>query len=201
MSLTVSSPLSELTRWEGKRWPVGMCQKFARTALGWPPAGDVDGDGDADAVDAWKAARVKTTYSLADVKRLPRIAAVYWSGGSAGHGHAAPSMGKGAVMSTDRPRGFIGRASVAAICRDWDMHLLGVVWVDGHGNDVRSAWRIRKDGAKIRASDGRVTGTVARGHIVRSSGRLVVIGGRVHKELVNDDGLLRYVLRTSISKA
>jgi len=86
----------------------GSCQLMVRTWLGAPSAGDVDHDGDADAVDGWKSepARFKHTD-----RRPPRGTPGAFTGGSRGFGHRVLSLGvkEGDRESTVRSTDFDGK--------------------------------------------------------------------------------------------
>jgi hypothetical protein len=59
----------------------------------------------------------------------PRGAAVYWTGGSAGAGHVAISVGHGRVRSSDAGgSGVVATISLRRLTRDW--HLTYVGWAD-----------------------------------------------------------------------
>jgi len=78
----------------GPRFPgpdngAGQCRLQCRLALGTASVGDFDGDGRADAQDAWKAAQRKHPGD----RKPPRGYPVYWLGGSHGDGHEAISAG------------------------------------------------------------------------------------------------------------
>lgn len=104
---------------------VAMCAKWTRTMFGFPATGDVDKDGDVDAVDAWKAAKSKHPGDMEPPAGVP----VYWGGGSKGFGHVAVSIGKGKVRTIDWPvAGKVGTASIAEITRRWGLPYFG--WSD-----------------------------------------------------------------------
>lgn len=77
----------------------GACQLFTRTVFDVPSVGDVDGDGDADAVDGWKSEPVHARHP--DDRSAPRGVPLAWKGGSHGFGHRAVSLGHGRIRSTD----------------------------------------------------------------------------------------------------
>lgn len=113
-------------------YPVGMCARFTRECFGVGALGDFDGDGDADAVDQWAAARIKNH----DDRNPPAGVPMFWAGGSKGYGHAAVSLGGGRVRSTDRPTaGLVGDTTIEDIERSWRMTYLG--WSeDLYGNEI-----------------------------------------------------------------
>lgn len=97
-------------------WGVGYCLKFSRNCAGAPAAAH-------DAITAWREA----DHRHSSGGTPPRGAMVFWSGGSAGHGHIAVSDGGGYVWSTDilRP-GKVDRVSLAYLGAKWgNLHLLG----------------------------------------------------------------------------
>lgn len=101
----------------------GMCQGWTRGIFGAPSAGDVDHDGDADAVDGWKSEPVATRHTD---RNPPRGVPVAWSGGRNGHGHRAVSLGNGKIRSTDA--GGSGRVATVDLNwpeRTWGLHYLG----------------------------------------------------------------------------
>jgi hypothetical protein len=56
----------------------------------------------------------------------PRGAAVYWTGGSAGHGHIAISLGHGRVRSSDADgSGDVGTVPLRFFDREWNLHYVG----------------------------------------------------------------------------
>ena len=86
--------------------------------------GDVDGDGDADAVDGWKSEPASARHE--GDRNPPRGVPVAWSGGSRGFGHRAVSLGNGRIASTDA--GGIGRISIVPLSwveQQWGMSYLG----------------------------------------------------------------------------
>lgn len=77
----------------------GFCQQVTRGYYLAPSAGDVDGDGDADAYDGWLS-EPKATRHAGD-RNPPAGYPVSFKGGSKGHGHRAISLGGGRIRSTD----------------------------------------------------------------------------------------------------
>lgn len=79
---------------------VGTCQLNVR---GWylaPSVGDVDGDGDADAVDGWESE--PKAYRHPGDRNPPHGVPLAFHGGSRGFGHRAMTLGHaGRVRSTD----------------------------------------------------------------------------------------------------
>lgn len=97
---------------------VGLCMKNVRTAYGIPALGDYDGDGDADAVDGWKAARLR--HKVEAVDAVPAGVPVWWTGGSHGYGHVAISDGGGWAWSTDLRRpGRWDRVRISQVAQTW----------------------------------------------------------------------------------
>lgn len=95
----------------GPAFGVGECKKRTRLAY------EVASDGSLDATQAWGRTkhRVPVAGSLA-----PRGALLWWTGGSAGHGHVAIADGKGGVWSVDilKP-GHWGHVPFATIGKQW----------------------------------------------------------------------------------
>lgn len=88
------------------------CQAWTRGIFDAPSVGDVDRDGDADAVDGWKSEAVHNKHGD---RNPPRGVPVAWSGGSHGFGHRAVSLGGGMIRSTDAG----GRGRVATVPLNW----------------------------------------------------------------------------------
>lgn len=77
-----------------------------------------------DATAAWEGAQHK--HETSDPASIPRGVPVYWTGGSAGHGHIAISAGNGHCWSTDIKRaGFFDRCPIAQIEQQWGLRLVG----------------------------------------------------------------------------
>ncbi|GAA1797304.1 hypothetical protein GCM10009795_048410 [Nocardioides hankookensis] len=77
------------------------------------------------AATAWDHATGRHPHDLTP----PKGAAVYWTGGSAGAGHVAISVGHGRVRSSDAGgSGVVATISVRKLTRDW--HLTYVGWAD-----------------------------------------------------------------------
>lgn len=103
----------------------GTCYLWTRTMAGSPAVGDVDRDGDADAVDGWKA----TKRRHAGDRNPPAGVPVFWSGGRNGYGHAAVSLGGGKIRSTDAGgSGKIATVDLGWVEREWGLTYLG--WSD-----------------------------------------------------------------------
>ena len=136
-------------------YAVGMCAKWTRERYGLPALGDFDRDGDADAVDMWKACALKH----AGDRNPPAGVPVFWSGGSRGHGHAAISLGDGFIRTIDRPTsGKVGTVPLGEIERAWGLKYLG--WTaDLYGHEIpdhdaqRAALRKRIDHKRGRRLD------------------------------------------------
>ena len=106
----------------------GMCQAWTRTMFGAPAVGDVDKDGDADAVDGWKSEPAAKRHTD---RNAPRGVPGAFGGGSKGFGHRTVSLGNGLHRSIDfdtatkRYRaGVVGTGTVAEIEK-----ALGVKWL------------------------------------------------------------------------
>jgi hypothetical protein len=112
----------------------GTCQLWTRERFGAPSAGDVDRDGDADAVDGWKK-EPKDKRHPGD-RHPPRGVPVAWSGGSHGHGHRAISLGHGKIRSTDaRGSGRVATVDLDWPEKHWGLHYLG--WSETiDGNEI-----------------------------------------------------------------
>lgn len=118
------------------RYPEGWCARWVRGLYGVGPAGDVDKDGDFDAVDSWRRATKRHRAAVDDVTP-PAGVPVYWSGGSKGHGHIAITVdGWGAIESTDWPSaGVVGSTTIDELTRKWGLTYLG--WSeDIHGQEI-----------------------------------------------------------------
>jgi len=78
---------------------VGACQFYVHEWFNAPSVGDVDHDGDADAVDGWESEpkEYRTTSRNPDLVGVP----IAFSGGSRGFGHRALLMKPGHIRSTD----------------------------------------------------------------------------------------------------
>lgn len=101
---------------------IGMCQAFTRGIFGQDAVGDVDGDGDADAVDGWKSEPLSARHTGPAPEGVPGA----WSGGSRGFGHRATSIGNDRWVSTDAPvTGRIGVVNTAWFKENWGMDYLG----------------------------------------------------------------------------
>lgn len=106
----------------GRENTPGMCQLFTRGIFGAPSVGDVDGDGDADAVDGWKHEPESAKRNGTAPEGVPGA----WSGGGSGFGHRATSIGNGRWVSTDAPvRGRVGVVDTAWFRDNWNMTYLG----------------------------------------------------------------------------
>ena len=80
-----------------------------------------------DATDAWTNALGKHTGD----RNPPRGAPVFWTGGSAGHGHIVMSLGNGQVRSTDWPSsGKVGTTTIDELSNKWGS-LKYAGWAEG----------------------------------------------------------------------
>jgi hypothetical protein len=96
----------------------GMCQQQVRLWCGIPARYP-------DAITAWR----NTNDRHPGNRNPPRGAAVYWGGGSAGHGHIALSLGGGKVRSTDAGgRGRVATIDLGWVERNWHLPYMGWAW-------------------------------------------------------------------------
>jgi hypothetical protein len=103
-------------------YAVGMCARWTREQFGIQALGDFDGDGDADAVDMWKACKLKHPGD----RNPPAGVPVFWSGGSSGHGHAAVAFAGQRCRTIDRPApGRVSTVPLSEIERAWGLTYLG----------------------------------------------------------------------------
>jgi endonuclease/exonuclease/phosphatase family metal-dependent hydrolase len=120
----------------GKSNKPGMCQQEVRQLFGVPSTGDFDRDGDADAHDAWKAAKARgVVVADRNVKNAPAGAYLYFSGGR--NGHVALGLGGDSCISTDAAgRGRWGKAKISTLEKNWNREYEGYIVVTGHGYRV-----------------------------------------------------------------
>jgi hypothetical protein len=112
---------------------AGTCLLQVRTVMGIQALGDYDGDGAADAEDAWKRAKADgDTHPITSTTRIPRGAAVFWGGGSNDNGHVAIATGYGTgndatVWSPGVPSDsdHWRKVTIRAITWGWGLELLG----------------------------------------------------------------------------
>lgn len=123
----------------GKTHTPGMCQKEIRQLFGVPSAGDFDKDGDADAHDAWKAARANgQVVRDTNPKNAPRGSYLYFSGGH--NGHVALGLGGGNCVSTDAGgRGRWAKIGIAAVAKKFGRKYEGYIVITGNGYRVMEA--------------------------------------------------------------
>ena len=116
-----------------------MCQREIRLLFGVPSIGDHDRDGDADAHDAWKAARAKgEVVRDPNPKNAPRGAYLYFSGGR--NGHVALGIGGGKCVSTDAGgRGRWAIIGIAAVAKKFGRKYEGYIVITGNGYRVLEA--------------------------------------------------------------
>lgn len=123
-----------------RAYTVGMCAQWTRLMFGIDALGDFDRDGDADAVDMWKACRTK---NLGD-RNPPAGVPVFWSGGSSGHGHAGVTVPgpPGTVRSIDMSEdgrhyqpGNVATTTIADIEREMGLRYLGWTY-DLYGHEI-----------------------------------------------------------------
>lgn len=165
----------------GKAEFSGMCQAFTVTMFGTGGVGDYDRDRDADAVDGWKKARdhgrVVPVSLISDYTAIPMGVMLYWSGGSRGYGHAAVSIGRGQMVTTD---GNGRRIAIRNIKGWWarSHKFLGYVTVDGNGFTL--ADRTAKELDKLDADNYPPNGNPTGDHITWLGERLVAHGFGSH---------------------
>ncbi|QWF23369.1 CHAP domain-containing protein [Nocardioides sp. LMS-CY] len=93
----------------------GQCLGWAREQAGIPSKY-------AAATTAWRHASGRHTGNATP----PRGAAVYWTGGSSGHGHVAISLGNGLVRSSDAGgSGTVATVPIRYFDREWDLEYAG----------------------------------------------------------------------------
>lgn len=99
------------------------CQLETRLWFDAPSAGDVDGDGAADAEDGWKREPVSARrYD----RNPPAGVPVTWLGGSQDNGHRAISLGNGMIRSTDAGgSGIIASVPLSFVEKNWGMAYAG----------------------------------------------------------------------------
>ena len=96
----------------------GMCQQQVRIWCGV-------GARYPDAATAWR----NTNDRHPGNRNPPRGAPVFWTGGSAGHGHVAMSLGNGKVRSTDAGgRGVVATVDLGFFERVWHLKYGGWAW-------------------------------------------------------------------------
>jgi hypothetical protein len=94
---------------------TNLCLGFVREMFGLPIK-------QASAIAAWQTAVYK---HIADANP-PAGVPVFWSGGSAGAGHVAYSLGDGMVISTDLPAaGYVSEVPLSWIQAKWGLTYLG----------------------------------------------------------------------------
>lgn len=97
---------------------VGYCLRETREVLGAGP-------GAPDAIGAWNAAQHK--HPVPSTAKIPPGAPLFWSGGSAGHGHVAvKAFKRGQCWTVDFERpGYWNRVRIDDITTDWHLTFLG----------------------------------------------------------------------------
>lgn len=112
----------------GPQFGVGLCKQRCRLAY------EVASDGSLDATQAWG----RTKHRLPVAGNLaPRGALLWWTGGSAGHGHVAIADGGGGVWSTDILKtGYWGHVGFATIGKKWTTLRFAGVSLDIEGVQV-----------------------------------------------------------------
>jgi hypothetical protein len=107
---------------------VGICQKFTRELYDAPSVGDVDRDGDADAVDGWKYEPEK--YCVYGDRNVPEGLPAFFKGGGKGYGHRCISRGGRNMRSSDMRDGrytplAVGNATIEEIERSMGVTYIG----------------------------------------------------------------------------
>lgn len=123
--------------------------------------GDVDHDGDADAVDGWKSEPASARHT----DRKPMIGAPgAWSGGSGGFGHRAPCVGydkngEPLFRSTDAGgRGVMATKPLSFFEEVWGLHWLG--WSETiSGDPIKGLWKHVPDVARPEKPKPKTRGT------------------------------------------
>lgn len=107
----------------------GFCQLWTRNLYGAPSSGDVDRDGDSDAVDGWKSEPTSARHP--GDRRPPRGTPVAWGGGARGFGHRAISLGpnkEGIYMIRSTDAGGSGKVATVPLSfpeERWGLTYLG----------------------------------------------------------------------------
>lgn len=136
MTVTISTPEQAVAAAEDDLHCVpGTCQKVTRGWYHAPSVGDVDGDGDADAVDGW--ASEPTSARHPGDRNPPFGAPLAFAGGSRGFGHRCiykHVMARSTDMNNGHySAGTVGNASIEQIENSMGVYYLG--WsetIDGH---------------------------------------------------------------------
>lgn len=117
MAVSASQALTTARSRVGRSSSPGMCLQVVRSWYGIPA-------GPADAAAAWAHALGKHTGTP------PPGAPVFWTGGSAGHGHIAIADSGGYIIGTDTPtRGRVGRVPLRWVADHWGLRYVG--WAEG----------------------------------------------------------------------
>lgn len=111
----------------------GMCQQTTRMWLDAPSVGDIDRDGDSDAVDGYKSEPERGRHD--GDRAAPAGTPLSWFGGSNGHGHRALSLGvpKGAAECLVRSTDAGGLGIVFTRTLSWfedEWHLKYIGWTE-----------------------------------------------------------------------
>lgn len=117
----------------------GYCLKYTRTWLEIPSR-------DSDATTAWKNALGKHPGD----RKPPRAAPVFWTGGSAGHGHIGlnlADLASSAFRGTDMPSsGKVSNQAIAWVENHWGLKYAG--WAEGFNGvwiPYLKGWDDKKD--------------------------------------------------------
>lgn len=98
----------------GPAFTPGMCLREVRECYQVGPKS-------IDATSAWEDSPTKHRAGVP-----PRGVPVWWTGGSAGHGHVAISAGDGLVWSPDSKRaGYFDRVGISTPHEDWNLTYAG----------------------------------------------------------------------------
>lgn len=109
----------------GPQFGVGECMERVHDLYDAPAIGDYDRNGRASALDGWEYSKHRHPFD-GNYNAVPRGVPFWWSGGSHGDGHVAPTEGGGLCMSTDILRdGYFDEVPLARIAQQWELHPLG----------------------------------------------------------------------------
>lgn len=117
------------------RTEVGRCLQRTREFWNVAPYYLAAKDSLQGAIELGVAHRVE--FSAAGVLRIPRGVAVYFRGPNSQYGHIGPTLGAGAMVSSDWPTGYFGRVNIYVLAKAWGYT---EIWWAPAVNDVR-VWR------------------------------------------------------------
>lgn len=132
-------------------WSVGMCGQFCAAMYGYGFSGYKD------ALTQWN--RTPSSLKHSGSVNAPAGALLFWSGGSAGHGHVAISDGFGGVFSIDiNGPGTVSRVPAGTITSRWGLPYLG--WTTPYFQDEQWSPKMIKgvDVSRYQAVSGWETG-------------------------------------------